>query len=364
MEVVNRNMPYKKIKADIIASSSATVSLTHEISLAFNIVAEEGYLVAVKTLDDKEQYNKIENAAGEIIPYGKGRIVVGALGERQALRGYSGIIPRSVKKGDILHILNMGGIIGFCQSPYPAHGPAMRVEVLGAVMIPDSDEGLFKHACIQDYAIEWEYNLKESAPLVAVTGTCMQVGKTKAAAMVVKRLSESGYKVAAAKLTGASLMRDTKQMKDNGAIAAAHFGMAGLVSTTGKNILPMAKGLISYLNRFEPDVIVMEFGDGIIGAYGVDSLLMDKEIMQFIRTHVVAAQDFMGCWSADHFFRKRYTSAISIITGPVTDNLVGIQFIQNTLGIRAVNAVAHPERLGDIVAEITFAAPTKKEPFI
>ncbi len=359
-------MGLKEIKADIIASSSASVTLGHDVKLAPNIVAEEGYLVAVKTLDTKDRYNQIETDKGAIIPYGKDQIVVGALGERQALRGYSGIVPRSVKKGDTLHILNMGGIIGHCQSPHPDHGPAMRVEVLGAVMIPDEVDGgdMYKHACIQDYAIEWEYNLTDSAPLIAVTGTCMHVGKTMAATMIVRQLSAQGYKVAAAKLTGASLMRDTREMKENGAIAAAHFGMAGLVSTTGKNILPMAKGLIKYLNSFNPDVIILEFGDGIIGAYGVDSLLMDKELMQFTRTHVVAAQDFMGCWSADHFFRKRYTSGISIITGPVTDNLVGIQFIQNTLGIRAVNAVADPGKLGDMVAEITFAAPPKKEPFI
>ncbi len=359
-------MGLTEIKADIIASSSASVKLEQMMKVAPNIVAEEGYLIAVKTLDVKDRYNQIETSEGVIIPYGKDQIVIGALGERQALRGYSGIIPRSVKKGDILHILNMGGIIGSCQSPHPDHGPAMRVEVLGAVMIVDGNEdpGIFKHACIQDYAIDWAYNLTESAPLIAVTGTCMNVGKTMAATMIVRQLTAQGYKVAAAKLTGASLMRDTREMKENGAIASAHFGMAGLVSTTGKNILPMAKGLIKYLNGFNPDAIVLEFGDGIIGAYGVDSLLMDKELMQFTRTHVVAAQDFMGCWSADHFFRKRYTSGISIITGPVTDNLVGIQFIQNTLGIRAVNAVADPKKLGEMVADITFAAPTKKEPFL
>lgn len=356
-------MVLTEIKADIIASSSAAAGLSNDIKLAPNIVAEEGYVLAVRTLDTKDRYNQIETSEGTIIPYHKDQVVVGALGERQALRGYSGIVPRSVKKGDILHILNMGGIIGNCLSPHPDFGPAMRVEVLGAVMISD-EEGIYKHACIQDFAIDWEYSLTESVPLIAVTGTCMNVGKTKAATMIVQQLAEKGYKVAAAKLTGASLMRDTREMKENGAFASAHFGMAGLVSTTGKNILPVAKGLIKHLNRLEPDVIILEFGDGIIGAYGVDSLLMDKEIMQFTRTHVLAAQDFMGCWAADHFFRKRYASGISIITGPVTDNLVGIQFIQNTLGIRAVNAVTDPVKLGNMVAEITFAAPTKKEPFL
>lgn len=347
------------ITADIIASSSGSVKLTNPITLAKNVVAQEGYLVAVRTLDDKETYNKLEITTGEFVTYGQGKIVVGALGERQALRGYSGVIPRSVKAGDILHILNMGGIIGACQSPHPDFGPAMRVEVLGAVMV--NDDGHMKHACIQDHAIDWVYSLEATAPLIGVTGTAMNVGKTMAASQIVKHLADKGYKVGAVKLTGASLMRDVRSMMDQGAAFCTHFSEAGLVSTTGKNILPMAKGLIHHLNSLKPDVIVMEFGDGIIGPYGVDSLLMDKEIQRNITCHVVAAQDFMGCWAADNFFRKRYNRDIHIFTGPVTDNLVGIQFIQNTMGIRAVNAVADPSTLGAWVEEIAFKKPQTED---
>jgi hypothetical protein len=339
----------ENIKADILASSSGSVKLSKDITIVKNVVAQEGYVVAVKLLDDKEIYNTIETVTGEFVTYKKGDIVVAALGERQALRGYSGIIPRSIRAGEILHILNMGGIVGQCQSPHPDNGPAMRVEVLGAVIV--NTDGMIRHACIQDYAIEWQYELKNSVPMIAVTGTCMNVGKTMAAAQIVKQLTQKGLKVAAAKLTGASLMRDVRSMMEQGAIACTHFSEAGLVSTTGKNILPMAKGLITHLNKLDPDIIVLEYGDGIIGAYGVDSLLMDKEIQRFTAVHVVAAQDFMGCWASDHFFRKRYNSNISIITGPVTDNLVGVQFIQNTMGIRAVNAVADPVKLGEWVHE-------------
>jgi hypothetical protein len=343
---------YETIQADILASSSGAVKLGKEIILTKNIVAQEGYVVAVRLLDDKDNYNKIETTEGDFVVYKKGDIVVGALGERQALRGYSGVIPRSIKTGDILNLLNMGGIIGHCQSPHPDFGPAQRAEVLGAVMIPVDD--ILKHACIQDFAIDWVYELTHSVPMIAVTGTCMNVGKTMAATQIVRQLTDKGYKVAVAKLTGASLMRDVHSMMNQGAIACTHFSEAGMVSTTGKNILPMAKGLIKHLNSFNPDLIVLEYGDGIIGAYGVDSLLMDKEIQRYTSVHVVAAQDFMGCWAADHFFRKRYSRGISIITGPVTDNLVGVQFIQNTMGIRAVNAVADPQRLGEWVAEGAF----------
>jgi hypothetical protein len=343
---------YKTIQPDIIASSTAAVPLGPSVLISRQIVAQEGYILAVRSLDTKDRYNKLEKADGTFSEYGEGHIILGALGERQALRGYSGVVPRSIKVGDVLNILNMGGILGTCQSDYPEYGPAARVEVLGAVMIPDEDH--FKHACIQDFSIEWKYQLTESAPLIAVTGTCMNVGKTKAAATMVQQLTKKGYRIAAAKLTGASLIRDTRSMKENGAIACTHFSEAGLVSTTNKNILPMAKGLITHLNRFKPDAIMLEFGDGIIGAYGVDSLLMDKELQRFIKTHVVAAQDLIGCWAADHFFRERYSRNINVITGPVTDNIVGSQFIQNTLGIYAANAVTEPDKLGNLVEQATF----------
>jgi hypothetical protein len=339
------------ITSDIIASGTGNVPLSNEVTLSDNIVARDGYLIAVRLLDHKPTYNQVELRDGTFVTIDKGQILIGTLGERQALRGYSGIVPRKINKGDVLHILNMGGIIGLCQSAYPSFGPAMQAEVLGAVMINDGDN--LKHASISDHAIEWKDSLGESAPIIAVTGTCMNVGKTLAASLLVKELSQRGYRVAAGKLTGASLMRDTRSMKKNGAIDCINFTEAGLVSTTHQNVLPMAKGVIAQLNKSNPDVIVVEFGDGIIGPYGVDNLLIDKELQQHIAIHIAATQDLTGCWALDHLFKSQYNRSISLITGPVTDNIVGINYIQNTLGIKAVNAVQNPEKLTDcVIAEL------------
>lgn len=347
---------YKLVHSDIITSSTGDVPLTQDILLSDNIVARDGYLIAVRLLDNKDTYNQVELKSGEFVKLEKGQILVGTLGERQALRGYSGIVPRKINTGDVLNVLNMGGIIGLCQSDYPPYGPAMRAEVLGAIMIEDNRS--FVHATISDFAIEWVDNIDYSVPLIAVTGTCMNVGKTYAASEIIRILTQRGYKVAAAKLTGASLMRDTKSMKDHGAIACAHFTEAGLVSTTHQNVLPMAKGLIAHLNTFKPDVIVMEFGDGIIGSYGVDNLLIDKDLQKWIAVHVTAAQDLTGCWAIDSIFKKRYGRTPSVITGPVTDNIVGINYIRNTLGMKAANAMQQPDLLVDhVISELRNYTP-------
>ena len=62
----------------------------------------------------------------------KGDIIAGVLGERQALKGYVGHMPARISQpGDVLHMLNMGGVIGQCSSANSDFGQPLRVRVLG-----------------------------------------------------------------------------------------------------------------------------------------------------------------------------------------------------------------------------------------
>lgn len=335
------------LTADRIASSAGLCGLSHTVALSDYVIAAEGYVVAVRALDQKDTYNQIETSDGTFQTIHRGDVLLGALGERQALKGYSGRIPRHVAVGDTLNVLNMGGIIGKGTSDHPDLGPALRVEVLGAVMVEKG--GTWHHARLQDHALDPVYELAHSAPLVMVSGTSMNTGKTYACAQLVHGLTEKGLRVAAAKLTGASLMRDVRAMRESGAVAVATFTETGVVSSTDKAMEPLAKGIVHHLNRSRPDVIVLELGDGFIGYYGVDGLLMDKELQRFTRAHVVAATDLAGAWAADRMFRERYRRDITAITGPVTDNLVGKQYLQNALGIPAHNARTDMSALTDCV---------------
>jgi hypothetical protein len=348
-------MPH--LTVDKIASSAARCGLAHEAEISTYIVAQEGYCVAVRALDEKTQYNQLECADGTFQTIHAGDLLIGTLGERQALKGYSGRIPRQIQPGDVLNVLNMGGIIGLCTSDHPDLGPALRVEVLGAVLV--GRQGQSCHARIQDYAIEPAYTLSHSAPLVVLSGTAMNTGKTTAAAKIIEGLTRRGLSVAAAKLTGASLMRDVHKMEEHGAVACATFTDAGVVSSTDKALGPIAMGLIAHLNHCNPDAIVVELGDGFIGYYGVDELLLDKELQRFTRAHVVTASDLAGAWAADQLFRQRYHAPITAITGPVTDNAVGKQYIQNALGIAALNANREGDALAEHVARVILSGKSK-----
>ena len=332
---------------DKIASSAALCQLSSPVTVSPYVVAQHGYAVAVKALEEKPHYNQVECTDSVFRTIRKGDVIIGTLGERQALKGYSGKIPRHVEPGDWLNVLNLGGIIGKSMSETPELGPALRVEVLGAVMVQRNDQWV--HARIQDGALEHAESIPESAPLVIVSGTAMDTGKTLAATRLVQGLTEKGLDVAAAKLTGASLMRDVQKMREHGAMAAATFTDAGIVCSTEGDMAPVAKGILQHLNDETPDVIVLEMGDGFVGYYGVDDLLLDREIQQHTDAHVVAATDLAGAWAAEQMFTNRYRAPITAITGPVTDNDVGRRYIENRLGIAGINARQSPNRLTERV---------------
>jgi hypothetical protein len=349
------------IFADHVASSTAPCGLGATVAITDYIVAEEGYCVAVRALAEKEVYNQIEGADAVFRKIKKGDVIVGALGGRQALRGYCGQVPRRIAVGDLLNVLNLGGIIGQCTSDHPDLGPALPVQVLGAVLL-DGD-GSVRHARLQDVALEPVAHLTSSAPLVMVSGTSMNTGKTRAAGEIVAGLTAKGFRVAAAKLTGASLMRDVRSFEAHGAVCVRSFTDAGVVASTGKNVVPTAKAIIADLQNCQPDVLVLELGDGFIGPYGVDELLLDQELQSFTAAHVVAAVDLAGAWAADQLFRSRYRSGITAFVGPVTDNAAGCGYIRTALGVPAANAQQEPERLAAIIAaELPSPAQALRKP--
>ncbi len=338
-----------KIDIDITSSTAARCSLPSRVSVSPYVIVQEGYCVAARVLEDKKVYNQLEDANGVFHTLRAGQTIVGVLGERRALKGYSGRLPRLVRQGDVLNVLNLGGIIGQCTSEHPDVGPALRVEVLGAVMTRKGE--ILRHACIRDGALEPVETLMYSAPLVVVSGSAMHTGKTLAACGIIRGLAERGMQVAAAKLTGAALLRDVKKMEAHGAGTTATFVDAGVVASTSTAMTPVAKAIVAHLNEERPDVIVLELGDGFVGYYGVDELLRDRELQHFTKAHVVTASDLAGAWAADRLFRQSFCAPITAMTGPVTDNEVGCRYLQQVLGVTAINARQNPSALTSRVAE-------------
>jgi len=343
-----------KISVDKISSSTKNVKLSQTVEVSKKVQAQEGSVIVVKALEENPAYGSIELLSGRVSKVIEGDIIAGTLGERKALKGYSGTIPKEVKPNDTLHLLNMGGVIGKASSGNPELGSPIKVKVLGQAMVfPVFNERIGKPANIKQNSLPWKKDLKKSVPLIFFSASCMDAGKTTAACELIKGLTTKGHKVAATKLTGVSLMRDTLNMQDYGAVKALNFNDGGMVSTTTQKVNGLAKGIIEELNKEDIDCIVIELGDGILGGYGVQSILKDKQLMHFAKAHVVCANDQVAAWGAKQVFKKLGLQ-ITLISGRVTDNDAGTSFIEKELKLPAANAIQNAKKMVEIIDKKVF----------
>src|SRR6201998_4900083 len=112
----------RTVVVDKLASVTQACGLSHEVRISEDIPAEEGVVVVVEVLNNKSTYNTLELTSGRMAKVGKGDIVVGALGHRKALFGYSGHVPPALQAGDIIQMLNIGGVLGVCDFTHPDKG--------------------------------------------------------------------------------------------------------------------------------------------------------------------------------------------------------------------------------------------------
>jgi hypothetical protein len=343
----------KTVIADKIASVAQHRGLKRKLQVSAEIPCEEGVLVAVRILNSKSSYNTLELTSGRMAKISRGDIIVGALGHRKALFGYSGHLPGELKPGDTVQVLNIGGVLGLCDSVNANFGPPFDAEVLGTVLeFPYLGERIGVPARAGIEKLKMDANVDTgNVPIVVLAGTSMDSGKTAAASAIVSRLRHHGHTVDAFKATGVSLRRDILAMEDAGARNTSIFTDFGVVTTTEQNGPPVTRMMLTKLAAEKPDVIVFELGDGLLGAYGVEAILKDEGIRSSITCLVLCANDPVAAWGGVKLLKDEFALSPDVVTGPATDNLVGTNLITERLGIPAFNAITHGADLGDAVAK-------------
>jgi hypothetical protein len=322
------------IDVDKIGSATSPLKLNRTVALVpSSEMPVAGHVVAVRALSDSATYNMLELPSGRLAKVNPGDLLLGVLGRRRALKGFVGDVPHSIKTGDELHLLNMGGVIGCCTGHHSSLGDAIRVEVMG--LVADESGRVLN---IADAALPARAHLGETAPIVMIAGTSMNSGKTYAATELIKQATRAGLRVAAAKLSGVACLRDTLNMADHGAIATASFLDCGLPSTVDAgDLAPTAKAIIARLNESSPDLIVIELGDGILGGYSVESVFADAELREATAALVFCASDYVGAWGGIELMRRRGIE-IDVVAGSVTDSQMGQDYVETEFGVPAANA--------------------------
>ena len=281
-----------KILLDKIASVTKNANLPEKVTVIEKLVVEEGALLVVEALKNKTIYNQLELVSGRLSTIQKGDILAVALGNRRALKGFVGDLPERLKVGDTIHLLNMGGVAGICTSQNVKEvGYALKVKVIGAIA-----KGK-KPLNIKQFSLfKGKKRMESTVPLILISGTCMDVGKTSVACEILQKGRRKGLHLFAAKLTGVAALKDVEKMKDYGAHKSISFVDGGYTSTAKHKgeIVSITKGAIDYLSQSKPDAIVIEFGDGLLGEYGVEEILKNADLQNNMAFHIGCAYDPLG----------------------------------------------------------------------
>src|SRR5512133_3938646 len=99
---------------DLCASSVARMNLQAPLSVVSPGQCDEGDVVLVRVREVNTAYPTVETTEVKEVVLERGNLLVGVLGNRKALRGFSGRPPLYLKPGSLLHLLNKGGVIGEC----------------------------------------------------------------------------------------------------------------------------------------------------------------------------------------------------------------------------------------------------------
>jgi hypothetical protein len=333
------------LSVDKIGSATSPLGLSKTVGIVTSSSSPRaGDVVVVRALTDSATYNMLELPTGRLAKINPGDLLIGVLGRRRALKGFVGDVPATVQSGDELHLLNMGGVIGCCTGHHSSLGDAIKLEVKGLVC---DENGRVQN--IANAGLPLRTSLGQTAPIVMIAGTSMNSGKTYAATELIKQATRAGLKVAAAKLSGVACLRDTLNMADHGAVATASFLDCGLPSTVDlEDLAPMAKAIIARLNESDPDLIVIELGDGILGGYSVDTIFADTELLDATAAVVFCASDYVGAWGGIELLRRRGVE-VDVVSGSVTDSRMGGDYITSQFRVPAANARREGETLFQLV---------------
>jgi hypothetical protein len=120
--------------------------------------------------------------------------------------------------------------------------------------------------------------------------------------------------------------------------------------------------MLTELAAGKPDVMVFELGDGILGTYGVDAILECPDIRAPLSAVILSANDPVAAWGGVKLLRERFSIEPCVVTGPATDNQVGVEIIASQMGVPAFNAISNGAALGDRVMEAIGLTPAQAAP--
>ena len=278
---------------------------------------------------------RCETEHGRLANLIPGDLLVGALGVRAATLEATGDW-HDVGEDLEIHALTPAGLFGKTTSISPFLPDLVTMDYCGHV-VRDA-----KQLNMIDFVrpvLAQSFDL----PVILLIGTSMSAGKTTSAQVIIRTLNHLGYKVAAAKLTGAARYRDILSFGDAGAEDIFDFVDAGLPSTVcPEDRFRTALGvLLDKVSATQADVLVAEAGASPLEPYnGACAQEMLGPNTCFV---LLCASDPYAVLGVRTAFGSDFN--VDLVTGPAANTLAGVNLVKKLCDLPALNLLdqsSHP----------------------
>jgi dethiobiotin synthetase len=256
------------------------------------------------------QHKRLQLSNGRPAQLFEDDMVIVAYGHRYAPDQFEAETPPHL---DACHLVAAGGIAAQVLSQHGAMARPTGLQPLGLI-----GDQWGRPLNLRNFALP-AVVLPIEIPILAVVGTCMNSGKTTAAAHLIHGLCRAGHRVGAAKITGTGAPADVSLMIDAGAAAVLDFTDAGYASTYRVE-LPQLESifstLVGHLQMQNASVIVIEIADGLYQQETMQ-ILESERFRASVSGVLMAAQDSLGATAGVNWLRARRLPVFGI-TGLLT----------------------------------------------
>ncbi len=336
----------RRLKAAKFSFAVRRVPVADMRCLIAGEVRPEAGDLCLATVEKLGHHTKLELANGRRAAMFVGDEIVVCYGNRYASAQFEAYVGETLAP---CHLVIGGGVIGTVKEIHAGTRRPTRVVPIGLLARADGTR-----LNLRDHALR-PTQISRPLPVVAVVGTNMRSGKTTVAANIVRGLTELGFRVGAAKLTGTGAGRDLWSLQDAGADPVLDFTDAGHASTymlSPSELDSILDTLLGHLSASDADVVVVEIADGLLQKE-THALLGSERFRATVDAVVFAADGAVAAVAGARWLKEQEQPLVAI-SGTVTRAPLAIREIASWSNVPVIEtgALAAPGRVKELLASV------------
>lgn len=257
------------------------------------------------------QHNELELAQGRRSALFVGDEIIVCYGNRYAPDQFEAQVPSNLEACDLVA---SGGIAALVNYRHASVKAPTSIQPIG--LLADS---IHRRINLKNTTLPKLVSLFPHPYTIGIVGSSTNAGRTTTTATLIRSLTNAGYTVGAAKITGTGSGRNAWLMTDAGSKLTLDFTHAGYPSTyrvSPEQVDAIIETLVTYLSVAKMDAIVVEVAEDLSHCETV-ALLNSKMFAKTVDSIIFAASDAMGAVAgAELLERKRLP--ITAISGRLT----------------------------------------------